>query len=434
MLRLAVPVVVTELGWIAMATVDTLMVGRLSAEAIGAVGLGSAVFLGVSMFGLGLLLGLDTMISHAFGAGDSSDCYRTLVHGIYAAFGLTLPLSGVIFMIAAFLPGFGINPDVLVLAIPYLKPVAGSLLPLLLYSATRRFLQATGHVNAVMIVLITANLVNVFTNWVLVFGHLGFPALGVVGAGWATFMSRSYMALALVGCIIYYDRRGTRQLFETPLWIDGSRLRRLLELGLPSALHISLEMGLFAVATALAGLLDAASLAAHQIALTVAATTFMVPLGMSSAAAVRVGHASGRGDSEGVRRGGWMAILLGVSFMSVAMVTLFVFPDQIISLFTDDASVLSVGASLLFVAALFQLFDGLQVVTTGALRGLGETRVPMMVALAGYWGLGIPTGYYLCFNAGWGVIGLWVGLAVGLASVGAVLLRVWTRRLATLAY
>ena len=337
-------------------------------------------------------------------------------------------------MIAAFLPGFGINPDVLVLAIPYLKPVAGSLLPLLLYSATRRFLQATGHVNAVMIVLITANLVNVFTNWVLVFGHLGFPALGVVGAGWATFMSRSYMALALVGCIIYYDRRGTRQLFETPLWIDGSRLRRLLELGLPSALHISLEMGLFAVATALAGLLDAASLAAHQIALTVAATTFMVPLGMSSAAAVRVGHASGRGDSEGVRRGGWMAILLGVSFMSVAMVTLFVFPDQIISLFTDDASVLSVGASLLFVAALFQLFDGLQVVTTGALRGLGETRVPMMVALAGYWGLGIPTGYYLCFNAGWGVIGLWVGLAVGLASVGAVLLRVWTRRLATLAY
>ena len=156
MLRLAVPVVVAELGWTAMATVDTLMVGRLSAEAIGAVGLGSAVFLGVSMFGLGLLLGLDTMISQAFGAGDSSECYRSLVHGVYAALGLTLPLSGVIFVVVAFLPGFGINPDVLVLTIPYLKPVAGSLLPLLLYSATRRFLQATGHANAVMIVLVTA--------------------------------------------------------------------------------------------------------------------------------------------------------------------------------------------------------------------------------------------------------------------------------------
>ena len=201
-------VVVAELGWTAMATVDTLMVGRLSAEAIGAVGLGSAVFLGVSMFGLGLLLGLDTMISQAFGAGDSSECYRSLVHGVYAALGLTLPLSGVIFVVVAFLPGFGINPDVLVLTIPYLKPVAGSLLPLLLYSATRRFLQATGHANAVMIVLVTANLVNALTNWVLVFGHWGFPALGVVGAGWATLMSRSYMALALVGCIIYYDRRG----------------------------------------------------------------------------------------------------------------------------------------------------------------------------------------------------------------------------------
>ncbi len=434
MLRLAIPVVVAELGWTAMATVDTLMVGRISAEAIGAVGLGSAVFLGVSMFGLGLLLGLDTMISQAFGAGDSSECYRSLVHGVYAAFGLTLPLSGVIFVVVAFLPGFGINPDVLALAIPYLKPVAASLLPLLLYSATRRFLQATGHANAVMIVLVTANLVNALTNWVLVFGHWGFPALGVVGAGWATFMSRSYMALALVGCIIYYDRRGAKQVFETPLWIDGSRLRRLLELGLPSAFHISLEMGLFAVATALAGRLDAASLAAHQIALSVAATTFMVPLGVSSAAAVRVGQAAGRGDREGVRRGGWMAIVLGVGFMSIAMVTLFVFPSRIISLFTDDASVLSVGVSLLFVAALFQLFDGLQVVTTGALRGLGETRTPMMVGLVGYWGLGIPTGYHLCFNAGWGVIGLWVGLAVGLASAGAVLLVVWTRRLATLAY
>jgi MATE family multidrug resistance protein len=434
MLRLAVPVVVAELGWTAMGTVDTLMVGRLSAEAIGAVSLGSAVFLGVSIFGLGLLLGLDTIISQAFGAGNASDCYRSLIHGVYAALGLTLPLSAVFFVVVVLLPGFGINEQVLALTIPYLKPVAASLLPLLLYSATRRFLQATGHVHAVMGVLLTANLVNALTNWLLIFGHWGFSAHGVVGAGWATLVSRIYMALALTACIIYYDRRGARELLETPLWIDRSRLRRLLDLGLPSAFHISLEMGLFAVATALAGRLDAASLAAHQIALSVAATTFMVPLGVSSAAAVRVGHAAGRRDAEGVRRGGWMAIVLGVGFMSIAMIVLFSIPNRIISLFTNDASVLDVGVSLLFVAALFQLFDGLQVVTTGVLRGLGETRTPMVVGLIGYWGLGLPTGYFLCFHAGLGVLGLWVGLAVGLASVGALLLRVWMSRLSAIAH
>ena len=277
----------------------------------------------------------------------------------------------------------------------------------------------------------TANVVNALTNWGLIFGHWGLPELGVVGAGWATFASRTFMAITLIGAIVFYEWRERRGLFQTPLGLEWVRMRRLFRLGLPAAFQITLEMGLFSVATVLAGRLDAASLAAHQIALSVAATTFMVPLGVSSAAAVRVGHAVGARDRDGVARGGWMSVALGVGFMFMAMLTLFLFPRQIIGLFTNDTAVLSVGVSLLYVAALFQLFDGLQVVTTGVLRGIGDTRTPMVVALTGYWVLGLPTGYVLCFTLGYGVSGLWVGMLVGLFVVGVILMAVWTRRLRT---
>ena len=432
MLRLALPVVVAELGWTAMATVDTLMVGRLGAEAIGAVSLGSAVFMAVGIFGMGVLLGLDTLVSQAYGAGRMRDCHRSLIHGIYTAVFLTLPLSGLLWVLLRVLPRFGIHPEVLALTGPYLEPVAWSLLPLLLYAASRRFLQATGHVTTVMVVLVTANVVNALTNWGLVFGHWGLPELGVVGAGYATLVSRIFMSSVLLGAIVFFELRRRTGLFATPLGVEWARVRELFALGLPAAFHITLEMGLFSVATGLASLLDPASLAAHQIALSVAATTFMVPLGVSSAGAVRVGHAMGAGDRDAVAAGGWMTMFLGVSFMLAAMVTLFVFPRQIIALFTEDAAVMEVGVSLLYVAAFFQLFDGLQVSAAGVLRGLADTRTPMVVGFVGYWILGLPTGYVLCFVLDRGVAGLWVGMLVGLLTVGVVLLLVWRRRLRVL--
>lgn len=431
MLRLAIPVVVAELSWTAMSTVDTIMVGRLSAEAIGAVALGSAIFLGVTIFGMGLLLGLDTLISQAFGAGNLRDCQRSLVHGLYLAFILTPPLTLVLHGIVWLLPSFGIQPRVLELTIPYMRPIVWSLLPLLLYAASRRYLQATGHERVVMVAFLSANLLNAFVNWTLIFGKLGLPRLGVAGAAWATFLSRVFMAAFLLVAIVHYDRRGSRELFPLPLGIEWPRLKRLLDLGMPAALQITVEVALFSAATALAARLDAASLAAHQIAITVASTTFMVPYGVASAAAVRVGQAVGRRDIDGVVRAGWMGIALGVSFMATAALALWIFPGAIISFFTTDASVLGVGVSLLAVAALFQLFDGLQVTTIGVLRGLGDTRTPMFAALIGYWVLGLPAGWALAFPAGFGVRGLWFGMLVGLFTVGVALLAVWLRRLRT---
>jgi MATE family multidrug resistance protein len=431
MLRLAIPVVIAELGWTAMATVDTIMVGRLNAEAIGAVALGSALFFGVTIFGMGLLLGLDTVISHAFGAGNLRDCHRSLVHGIYLALFLTPPLTLLLYGLLWFLPRFGIEPRVLELTVPYMRPVIWSLLPLLLYAAARRYLQATGHERVVMAAFIAANLLNALVNWTLIFGKLGLPRLGVAGAAWATFLSRLFMAGFLLVSVVYYDRRGARLLFPLPLGIEWSRVRRLLALGIPAALQITLEVGLFSAATALAARLDAASLAAHQIAITVASTTFMVPYGVASAAAVRVGQAVGRRDPDGVVRAGWMAIALGVGFMAAAALALWLFPVPIISFFTTDESVLTVGVTLLSVAALFQLFDGLQVTTIGVLRGLGDTRNPMVAALIGYWVLGLPAGWALAFPAGVGIRGLWFGMLVGLFAVGVSLLGVWLRRLRT---
>ena len=205
-------------------------------------------------------------------------------------------------------------------------------------------------------------------------------------------------------------------------------MKHLLRLGLPAALQITLEMGVFATATALAGLLDAASLAGHQIALTAASVTFMVPLGVSSAGAVRVGHAVGRADRPGAAAAGWTALLIGVTFMSVAGLAFLVLPEAIVRAFSSDATVIRTGATLLVVAAFFQLFDGVQVVATGILRGLGDTRSPMLWNLVGHWMLGLPVGYGLCFVAGRGITGLWIGLCVGLISVGAVLLLIWARR------
>ncbi len=432
MLKLALPVVAAELGWNAMGMVDTLMVGRVSAESIGAVSLGTAFFLAVGIFGIGMLLGLDTLVSQAFGAGKIEECHRSLVQGVYLSFMLAPLLTGVIWSVIPLLSHLGMNPDVFPLTIPYLKAVTWSMLPLLLYATFRRYLQGMGLVKPVMVVLVSANLVNVAANWILVFGNLGAPVMGVEGAGWATCISRVYLAIGLVAYTVYHDRRYRTGLFDIPFGIEVQQFRRLLSLGFPAALQITLELGAFAAGTALAGKLDSASIAAHQIAITAASFTFMVPLGVSSAGAVRVGHALGRADVAGAARAGWMALVIGTGFMACSAIVFLVFPSHILRAFTSDSAVITIGISLLLVAAYFQLFDGVQIVATGIMRGSGDTQTPMLVNLVGHWFVGLPVGYTLCFVMGWGVIGLWVGFCVGLVSVGFILLVAWTRRVRSL--
>jgi multidrug resistance protein, MATE family len=429
MFALAMPVVLAELGWMAMGLVDTLMVGRLSPEAIGAVGIGSSLFMGIVIFAMGLLLGLDTLVSQAFGAGRVHECHRWLLHGIVLSLLVSTPATLILFGLARILAGWGIDPRVLQLTEPYLEVVTWSVLPLLLYATFRRYLQGMGVVRPVMLALFVANIANVAINWMLIFGKLGAPAMGVRGAAWATVISRIVMAAYLLVVILLREHGRRPGLFETPLRIEWAWMRRLVQLGFPAAAQITLEVGVFAAATALAGRLAPAALASHQIALNIAACSFMVPLGLSSAGAVRVGHAVGRRDAAGAARAGWTALLLGAGFMLCTAAFFVLAPTILIGAFTSDAGVLALGSSLLFVAAVFQLFDGIQGVATGVLRGLGDTRTPMLWNLFGHWFVGLPFGYTLCFVLGLGVLGLWWGLSVGLIICGAALLSAWTRRI-----
>ena len=427
MLRIAVPVVIAEIGWIAMGVVDVMMVGRIDAESIGAVSVGRAVFMLVAIAGIGLLLGLDTIIAQAYGAGDMRGCHLALLHGTYLSLIMTAPLMLAGYAMAAALHLWEMDPRVLALAVPYLEVVTFSALPIFLYATFRRYLQAINLVRPIMIALLSANLVNVLANWILIFGNLGAPALGVVGAAWATVFSSAYMAIFLIGTALLHDKEENGGMLGIPLRPEMARFKRLFALGLPAATQLLMEMGVFGLATMLAARLTSTALAAHQIAINVASVTYMVPLGISSAAAVRVGQALGREDRPGAAAAGWTALALGAGSMTVAAAIFVSIPHWIVRAFTSDAGLLAAGVSLLYIAAVFQLFDGVQVVAIGALRGAGDTRTPMIWNFVGYWLLGLPVGYYLCFVTGYGVVGLWVGLSVGLIIVGTILLAAWAR-------
>ena len=422
-LRLAVPLVLAELGWMAMGVVDTMFVGRVGAEAIGAVGLGTMVFYGVAICAAGVLLGLDPLVAQAFGAGDRQGCHHSLVAGVWTAVVMIPAVMGLVWVLESSLPLLGVTSDVVLATRPYLHALIWSAPPLLIYFALRRYLQALHIVRPVMITLITANLVNLAGNWVLVLGHLGAPRLGAEGAGWATCVSRVYMAAALVFVLWRRDP----EIFHIAWRPDTRRMWSLLKLGAPAAGQMAVEIGVFATVTVLVSRLNATALAGHQIALTTVSTTFMMPLGISSAAAVRVGFELGRGDSRAAARAGWTALGLGAAVMSAAAVVLLVVPEAIARIFTPDAAVIAAAATILRVAAFFQLFDGLQIVVTGSLRGAGDTRTPMVCHFVGYWIMGLPLGAMLCFWRGLGAPGLWMGLSAGLIAIGVVLAAFWWR-------
>jgi MATE family multidrug resistance protein len=428
MLQLALPVIVAELGWITMGIVDTIIVGPLGPAAIGAVGSGSTMFLAVMVLGMGTLLALDTFVAQNYGAGRIDECHRWLFAGLQLAAVMSVALVAAGAAGVRLLPYAGLHPEVTSLLVPYLSALLWSAPALLAFTVFRRYLQAMNVVKPVTIALVSANVINAVGNLILVYGYLGMPALGVRGSAYATVAARIYMALFLLAVIVRRERRRPSGLHDVPFAIDPVRMWALLRLGLPAALQITLEVGVFAAASALAARITPLAVAANQIVLNIAGFFFMIPYGLSSAAAVRVGHAVGRHDAIGVRRAGAAAFGLAVLVTVTSSVLFAAAPLPFLRIFTDDLSVLRAGATVLWIYAICQPFDGLQTVATGALRGLGETRVPMVVNLGGHWVIGLPVAYVLCFRQGWGIEGLWVGLTLGLVLIGTVLFVVWQRR------
>ena len=425
MVRLAAPLAMAELGWMAMGFVDTVMAGRLSAAATGAGSLGGMLFYPIVICATGMLYGMDTEVSQSFGAGDEAACRRTLIQGLWLALMVGPVAAAVLASMLPLLRAVGTNPHVMELLDPFVKALLWGVLPLLCYTALRRYLQAVNIVRPITFAVVSANLVNLAGNWLLMYGHWGAPRMGLTGSGVSTSIARVYIAGVLLVTLLRHERRQGYPLLHVSWRPELERIRRLAAIGFPVAVQILAEGAVFGIVTVVVARLDEVSLAAHGIAVNVIATTFMVPLGISSAAAVRVGQAVGRSNPRGAAVSGWTALLLSAIFMGGAGVALFFVPGAIARLYTPNGAVIVMTAGLLRIAAFFELFDGFQVVAGGALRGLGDTRSPAIAHFAGYWLVGLPLSWALCFPWGWGVRGIWVGLTAALILIGGGLVSVW---------
>jgi MATE family multidrug resistance protein len=426
LLRLAGPLVLIQVGSMLMGVVDTIMVGRVSPTALASVALGHMYYFAISIFGMGVLFALDPIVAQGLGARDELAVRRGLQRGLVLATLLTVPISLVLLTAGPVLVLVNQPPEVIPDAAGFVYRNALSVWPFYVFVVLRQTLQAHHRVLPIGITVVIANLVNVGLNYMWIYGHLGFPAMGVLGSAWATVVSRWLMAALVLALGWRTLKPYLREV--APNLLDLKPLLRMLKLGGPIGAQMVLEGGAFNVMALLMGWLGVLQVAAHQIALNLASLAFMVPLGVSSAAAVIVGHAVGRGDVEGVRRATVASLAVGAGFMLCTGALFILAPEPLAGLYTPDMAVLALAALLLPLAGLFQVFDGLQVVAIGLLRGLGDTRMPMIVNVIGFWCIGMPVSLWLGFGLGYGAVGLWWGLVVGLVIVAVFLIARVRRR------
>ena len=416
---LAIPVVAVQLGFMLMGVVDTLMVGRVSAAVLAAVALGNLYFFNVTIFGSGTLMALDPVVAQALGANDEESVARSMQGGLVLSLVLTLFSAALLAPAEPILRALHQPPEIIPGAAAYLEISIIGTAPFLAFVVLRQTLQAMHRVAPIVVTVIVANLTNAAFNWVFVYGHLGSPALGVAGSAIATAISRWIMLLLLLASS-WRDLRP----HLTPLR-PGAMARApvlmLLRIGAPIGAQQALEAGAFGAIGLLMGVLGTIPMAAHQIAITLAAFTFMVPLGVGSAAAVRVGRAIGARDEERARAAIRAAYLCGVGFMTLTAMAFLVFPRVLAHAFTPNEQVVGLAAVLIPIAGVFQVFDGGQAVGAGVLRGAGDTTAPLVVMLAAYWLLGVPVSAYLGFKSGMGPAGLWWGFVLSLGGVAVFL-------------
>lgn len=419
LIRLALPIVAVQVGLMMMGVVDTLMVGRVSAAALAAVALGNIYFFTVAIFGMGVLFALDPIISQAVGARDHPAIARGVQRGLILALVLSALSLVPLLMVEPLVVLLRQPADVVPMAAGYVHAATPGILAFLAFVVLRQTLQAMDLVWPIVATIVLANLVNIGLNWVLVFGHLGLPAMGPIGTGWASTASRWTMLLVLVGLTL--PRLGP-YLRPAGIEVIGPRpLGRMLRLGVPVGAQLELEVGAFAVVALVMGWLGTAEMAGHQVAINLASLTFMVPVGIAQAASVRVGQAVGLGEPVSARAASKTALFVGGAFMSLTAIAFLTLPGPLTALYTSEPEVVVIAMALIPIAGVFQVFDGLQVVAAGVLRGVGDTTAPFLANLVAFWGIGMPIGLYLCFRTAAGPPGLWWGLVAGLAAVAIFL-------------
>lgn len=418
-LALALPIMAGMVSQMLMGLADTIMIGRVGVVPLAASSFVNAVAHLPLIFGLGLLSSIAVLTSQAYGARRPADAGETLRHGLIVSviMGLLATLS--MFALHPFLDRLGQPAEVVLAADKYLLLFGASLFPALVAHGTKQFAEALKHPWAPTFVMLGGVLLNVFLNWILIYGNLGAPAMGLEGAGWATVIARFVMMLVL---LVYVLRAPALRAFQPARWrtaLSRERFARLIHLGWPVAGQHFFEVSAFAFAAIMMGWISADAIAAHQIAITCAAFSFMFALGLGMAACIRVGHAYGAGQFVRMRRIGFGAVGLAAGFMAAFGLVFVLAGQPIAGLFIESPTVVHLTAQLLIVAAVFQIADGVQVTSLSALRGLGDVRVPAIIAIVAYWALALPIGSLLAFQAHLGAVGLWIGLAAGLGVAAA---------------
>jgi len=413
-ITLAYPVVLSQLGQVMVAVVDSAMVGQTGSIPLAAASLANSITFIMIAFAIGISYAITPLIAAADGQNRTREISEILRHGLV----LNVFAGLMIFMMIAAGSGLlnymGQDPEVVKLAIPYMGIIAFSIVPLMVFQTFRQFTEGLSQTRQAMVITIASNLLNILLNYLLIFGKWGFPALGLNGAGWATLISRVVMAVAMFIFVANASRFASyvKKLHFKRMYRE--RFNRLLGLGIPSGMQFLFEVSAFSLAAVMVGWLGAEALAAHQIGISLASITFMMASGVSAASTIRIGNQLGRKDIPTLRVAGFSNFLLIVAFMAVSGVLFIVFRDFLPTLFIADADVIATASGLLIIAAFFQIFDGVQVVSLGILRGLQDVKVPTLATFIAYWIIGLPVGYLLAFHYDYGIKGVWYGLSLGL--------------------
>lgn len=429
-MRLGAPLALGELGWMSTYIVDAIMVGHIphSAIAIAASSLGNSLFYAIAFAGVGLLFGLDTLVSQAFGRGDAEDGLFSLVQSLFVV-AISTP---VVMLLSTLAPPalvlFHVDPHLIAITTQYMAALRWSAAPLLLYMAVRHYLQAIDRPGWVMVSLLTANLVNWLFDWMLIYGHGGFRAYGIAGSGWATCVVRLYMLGLLVGSLFFSLRKKPIRLRPGAWKPDWSRMRALYRIGWPIGLQYVGDLSLASFSTVLTSTLGITLLAANQVLIDLNAFCVMIPLGIQAASAVRTGQAAGRGDGTQVRRAGYASAVISGGAMLVASLLFVAAPHFWASVYTNDPAVVAAAVPIFFICASYRVLDGIQLVLQGALRGMGYTKLPFIASTVCTWLLAVPTSYLLVFHWHLQLVGNWMGAVVETVVLFGVIVAAWYKR------
>ncbi len=421
-LNLAYPVMLSQLGQVMVGVADSMMVGQIGKDSLAGASLGNSIFVLFLTFGIGISYGITPLVAKADGEGNPQAIIDLLKHGFLVNL-ITSALLFIVMMITSIIfPYLGQPDPVVYLAVPYFIVISISILPFMIFQTARQFAEGLSLTRQAMIVTVSGNILNILLNYLLIFGKLGLPSLGLFGAGIATLISRIIMAVMMV-YFVYYHRRFTIywKHFER-IGFKMNIIRRILSIGLPSGLQFIFEVGAFSLAAIMVGWIGTTALAAHQIAISLASITYMMATGIATATTIRVGNQLGRNDALMLRKVGFTGFLMGATFMGVSALVMISLNNYLPTWYIDDQEVIGLASELILIAAIFQISDGLQVVGLGALRGMSDVKIPTLVTLLAYWILALPIGYLFGIYLDFGASGIWIGLLIGLTVTAALLI------------